>query len=161
MKLYLKIILTHKILLFLLLCGLNIYFFCFDMLMYKFVIELLNNELWDALKHTFFYFIMVLVLCFDLDLILDKIIVVCKSQLDVLLLCGFPLEDIIKKFMMILSLCGMLSGIVPNILFFFLVLGNIGFHVLLLSVTYIVFLLLCFMEYIKTYRTLSGRFNNV
>lgn len=159
MKLYLKIATSHKIVLFLLLCGLCIYFFSFEMFLYKFVMEYLNHALWNI--QIFFYFLIVLVLAFNLHLILDKMLSVCKAEFDVLLLCGFPLEDIIKKFMMLLSLCGMLSGMIAAIMFFFLVLGNIGFTILLLGITYLIFCLLGLLEYKKIHKELSGRFSNV
>lgn len=161
MKLYIKIFLSHKILFFLLLGGLSIFIFSFEMFVYRFGMELADNTLLIALKNIFFYFLIVIVLCFNLYLILDKMTSVCKSQFDVILLCGFPLKDIIKKYMMLISLCGMAGGIVSDILFFLVMTGNIGFYILLLSITYIVFFLLCFMEYKIVYRILSGRFNNV
>lgn len=161
MRLYLKIIFSHKILFCLLLCGLGIFFFSFEMFLYKLVIELFHDSLLIVLKEVFFYFLIVIVLCFNVYLILDKMILVCKPQFDVLLLCGFLLEDIIKNFMIIMSLCGMAGGTIPAILFSYVMSGSVGLKILLPGITYFVFLLLCFAEYIVVYRTLSGRFNNV
>lgn len=159
MRLYWKIATSHKIVLFLLLCGFCIFFFSFEMFLYKFVTEWLNHTLWNI--QIFFYFLIVLVLASDLYLILDKMISVCKPGFDVLLLCGFPLEDIIRKFMMLLSWCGLLSGSISAILFFFLVLRNIGFVLLLSGIAYLVFCLLGLLEYKKIHKNLSGRFSNV
>lgn len=158
MKLYLKIFLSHKILFFLLFCGFSIFIFSLEMFLYKFAEELADHTI---LIDMFFYFLIVIVLCFNLYLILDKMTSVCKSQFDVLMLCGFPLRDIIKKFMMMVSLCGMAGGLISDIFFFYVVSENIGFCILLLGIAYIVFLFLCFMEYKIMHRTLSGRFNNV